>query len=78
MNGSIYYKLEENDPSFFIIVGLNHVKTGKATYINFVVGNVLAVDDSQYSDSARMHAPNVEDVNLFCKLSSSIIIIMLE
>ena len=68
MNGSIYYKLEENDPSFFIIVGLNHVKTGKATYINFAVGNVLAVDDSQYGDSARKYAPNMENVDFFCKL----------
>ena len=55
MNASKRYKLEENDKSFFIVCGLNHVKTEKATYINFAVGNVISVNDSKFRESARMY-----------------------
>ena len=35
---------------------INHVKTGKSTYINFVVGSVVAVDDSKFGESGKnMH-----------------------
>ena len=68
MNSSKWYTLGENDPSFFIVCGLNHVKTGKATYINFAVGSVLAVDDSKFGGSARKYAPNMDNVDMFCKL----------
>ena len=69
MNSSKRYTLGENDPSFFIVCGLNHVKTGKATYINFAVGSVLAVDDSKFGGSARKYAPNMDNVDMFCKLT---------
>ena len=48
MNNTKYYKLAENNNSFFIVCGLNRVKTGKSTYINFAVGSVIAVDDSKF------------------------------
>lgn len=67
MNTSKLYKLGENDNSFFIVCGLNHVKTGKATYINFAVGNVVAVDDSKYGESAKQYAPDMQNVDMFCK-----------
>ena len=67
MNGSKKYKLAENDSSFFIVCGLNHVKTGKSTYINFAVGSVIAVDDSKFGESARNYAPNMQNVDMFCK-----------
>ena len=67
MNTTRQYRLEEDDDSFFIVCGLNHVMTGKATYINFAVGNVVSVDDSVYEGSARMFAPNAENVDMFCK-----------
>ena len=67
MNNSKYYKLAEDDSSFFIVCGLNHAKTGKATYINFAVGNVIAVDDSKFGGSAQKYAPNMDNVDMFCK-----------
>ena len=67
LNTTRLYRLKENDESFFIVCGLNHVKTGKATYINFAVGNVLSVDDSMYEGSARVYAPNIPIVDMFCK-----------
>ena len=67
MNNSKYYKLAEDDSSFFIVCGLNHAKTGKATYINFAVGNVIAVDDSKFGGSAQKYAPNMANVDMFCK-----------
>lgn len=67
MNNSKYYKLAGDDSSFFIVCGLNHVKTGKSTYINFAVGSVIAVDDSKFGDSARKYAPDMENVDMFCK-----------
>ena len=67
MNTTRRYRLEEDDDSFFIVCGLNHVMTGKSTYINFAVGNVVSVDDSMYEGSARMFAPNAENVDMFCK-----------
>lgn len=67
MNTSMRYKLAADDDSFFIVCGLNHTKTGKATYMNFAVGNVIAVDDSKFGESARQYAPNMQDVDMFCK-----------
>ena len=67
MNASRRYTLGESDTSFFIVCGLNHVKTGKATYINFAVGNVISVDDSQFGESARKYAPSMQNVDMFCK-----------
>ena len=66
-NSSRVYRLEANDDSFFIVCGVNHVTTGKATYINFAVGNVISVDDSMFEGSARMYAPKNPDVDMFCK-----------
>ena len=63
---STYQLKGMDDSSFFIVCGLNHVKTGKATYINFAVGNVLGVDDSKYGDSAKQYAPELPNVNMFC------------
>ena len=63
---SLYTLKGKDDPSFFIICGLNHVKTGKATYINFAAGD-LAVDDSHYGESAKQYAPNLPNVDMFCK-----------
>ena len=67
MNSSRFYELKENDSSFFIVCGLNHVKTGKATYINFAVSSVISVVDSQFGESARQYAPNMPNVDMFCK-----------
>ena len=69
MNTSRWYKLGagEMDTSFFVVCGLNHVKTGKATYINFAVGSVIAVDNSKFGDSARKYAPKLQNVDMFCK-----------
>ena len=61
------YRLEAEDDSFLIVCGVNHVTTGKATYTNFAVGNVISVDDSMFGGSARMYAPNVPGVDKFCK-----------
>ena len=66
-NSSRFYQLGAQDQSFFIVCGLNHVKTGKATYINFAVSSVLAVDDSKFEGSARQFAPNMPNVDMFCK-----------
>ena len=63
MNNSKYYKLAENDSSFFIVCGLNHVKTGKSTYINFAVGSMIAVDGSKFGESARKCAPDMENAD---------------
>ncbi len=68
MNSTTAYTFEgKNDPSFFIICGLNHVKTGKATYTNFAIGSAVAVDDSKYGESAKQYAPEMPDVDMFCK-----------
>ena len=67
MNSSQRYRLMEDDDSFFIVCGLNHARTGKATYSNFAVGNVIAVDNSLFGESARQYAPNMIDVDMFCK-----------
>ena len=74
MNTSRWYKLGagETDTSFFIVCGLNHVKTGKATYINFAVGSVIAVDDSKFGKSARKYAPKLQNVDMFCKYNNII------
>ena len=66
-NSSRVYRLEAEDDSFLIVCGVNHVTTGKATYTNFAVGNVISVDDSMFGGSARMYAPNVPGVDKFCK-----------
>ena len=67
MNTSQRYRLREDDDSFFIVCGLNHARTGKATYSNFAVGNVIAVDNSLFGESARQYAPNMQDVDMFCE-----------
>ena len=75
MNSSRFYELKENDLSFFVVCGLNHVKTGKATYINFAVSSVISVDDSQFGESARQYAPNMPDVDMFCKCATGYILL---
>ena len=68
-NSTRVYRLDAEDDSFFIMCGVNHVTTGKATYTNFAVGNVISVDDSMFGGSARRYAPNIPDVDMFCKTS---------
>ena len=67
MNSSRRFRLREDDDSFFIVCGLNHAMTGKATYSNFAVGNVISVDNSMFGESARQYAPNMPNVDMFCK-----------
>ena len=74
-NSSQFYQLAARDQSFFIVCGLNHVKTGKATYINFAVRSVLAVDDSKFEGSARKYAPNLPNVDMFCKCNIIIVLV---
>ena len=60
----------QDDPSFFIVCGLNHVKTGKATYMNFALGSIESVDDTKFGESAKQYAPDMSNIDMFCKLNS--------
>ena len=64
----------QDDPSFFIvyiyICGLNHVKTSKATYMNFALGSIESVDDTKFGESAKQYAPDMSNIDMFCKLNS--------
>ena len=37
------------------------------SYIHFAVGSVIAVDDSKFGESSKKYAPNMENVDMFCK-----------
>jgi PKD repeat protein len=63
------YTLSDNE--FIIIYGVNHQKTGKATYTNAAVygaealNGVAAVTDSEYAGSADSYLPGNKDSGLF-------------
>lgn len=55
--------LPDDPNTFFIVYGVNHVKTGKVTYSNFVIygsvmiNGVIGVDSSQFTGSASDYMP---------------------
>ncbi|MEQ8171560.1 MAG: hypothetical protein ABRQ38_21910 [Candidatus Eremiobacterota bacterium] len=56
--------LPDDPNSFFIVYGVNHVKTGKCTYSNFVIygsimiNGVIGVDSRQFAGSASDYMPD--------------------
>lgn len=57
-------KLPDNPNSFRILVGVDHTKTGKATYVNYALTRlrnlvgILSISDQDFAGSAAYHSGN--------------------
>ena len=52
---------------FFVVVGVNHQRAGKAVYTNFAVSSVEGVSDDKFGDSARQYLPTEPELRSYCE-----------